>query len=298
MTILLIEGMEDKYRKLLSASKNSDSDIAFFPSDWIYTEAPEPLIQEQQESAKIDLKTDLKQEAVSQPNTAVEKTVTEKAAILDSLSLFGDEKTKSDQSFHFEGGSIEKKESGLDHVLSEVLDLETWKTKLSLKFKSVAFDFKLFQKESPLVIFVSDSAVEVLNEDKPELSDLDYYFEANVSNLFSKMINAMRLNEDQYYMTSLKSNNLNEDFLLQEIILLKPTLIITLGAQATNYLLKSNMRLKDCHGKIHSIKIDHNQSSYDFSVMPLFSPHLLYSAPNMKKLAWKDMQAAMDYLNI
>ncbi len=30
--------------------------------------------------------------------------------------------------------------------------------------------------------------------------------------------------------------------------------------------------------------------------MPLFSPKLLHTAPNMKKTAWKDMQTIMELL--
>ena len=285
--------MEDKYRKLLGASKNQDSAIALFPTTWNY-----------QEVVSVPVRTPpSKTENQVETNKLTEKnehnTVTEKAAILDSLSLFGEEKTKKENTYNFSGGAIEKKEIQLEHQFDELLTFDSWKNALAHKFQNFGhFDLKLFLKEKPIVVFVSDTPVDNLDNDRPELIDLDYYFEANVSDLFHKMIGAMRLSSAQYYMTSLKNNYADETFLLKELVYMKPQLVITLGAQATNFLLKSNMRLKDCHGKIHSIKIDANQELVNFSVMPLFSPHLLYSAPNMKKLAWKDMQTAMDYLNI
>ncbi len=289
MTILLSEGMEDKYRKLLGASKNKENNIAFFPSYWSYQKII-PLQRKQETSPESEANID---------SPAVEKSlVTEKAVILDSLSLFGEEATKNEASFKFSGGELTKKETSHEHSISQLLTDLTWKENLKTKFLNNHFNFDLFDKKNPIVLFISDSQIQELDSDRIELSDLDYYFEPNVSDLFAKMIKAMRVEKHQYCISSLSSKNLDQDFLLEEIIYLNPKLIITLGAQATNYLLKSNMRLKDCHGQIQKININVKSDRFDYTLMPLFSPHLLYSAPNMKKTAWKDMQLAMDYLNL
>jgi uracil-DNA glycosylase family 4 len=114
------------------------------------------------------------------------------------------------------------------------------------------------------------------------------------------MIKAMRLTEVDYYISSLQFSDVEDiDLLFNEIQFFKPELIITLGATASNKILNSNERLKDCHGQISKVSIsDETKEVLEIAVMPLFSPTLLQTAPNMKKTAWKDMQKAMEYLNL
>ena len=265
----------------------------FYAANWSYLKTNLQAIPEQAQELSEEI----------QPNEVTEKTV-----ILDSLSLFSEQQLETNQDFKFNGGEIVKKPSSA--TLNAVEGISRSVEQLQQAYRDVnigdAFtqlkSLELVNKEAKQlkVYFISDDTLEQA-DDQQVLSDcFNLYFNPTVSSLFSRMVSAMRLETDQFTIGSLNiKNKKQKEILLSEILFLKPALIITLGALASNEFLGTSERLKDIHGQIIDISfVDQNKNDYSFSLMPLFSPKLLQTAPNMKKMAWTDMQKAMSFLNL
>ena len=79
-----------------------------------------------------------------------------------------------------------------------------------------------------------------------------------------------------------------EPYLISEIQIIKPRLIVALGKVSGNTLLKMDISLKEMREKIH-----------DYSGIPFkvtYHPAALLRNPNLKKDAWQDFQWIRDFL--
>ena len=79
-----------------------------------------------------------------------------------------------------------------------------------------------------------------------------------------------------------------EPYLIKQIEIIKPKLIVALGKISGNTLLKTDISLKEMRGKIH-----------DYFGTPLkvtYHPAALLRNPNLKKDAWQDFQWIRDFL--
>jgi hypothetical protein len=299
--------MENKYRESLRTAKIKEGDPAsLFASSWAYKEVkvikPEPI--EKALEKPVDSLNARLEEAIGDISKVTEKTV-----ILDSLNVFGSEKLENKPAFQFSGGELAKKDESTSssiarevHTKSFIELIELVKSKRNITENLLRFTNQEFSVEERLkVMFITDDGA-VNTETVPEfLEPFAPYFEDEVSHLFYKMIKAMKLTEIDYYISSIQFDGKEDvDLLFDEVQFFKPELIITLGALASHKVLDSKERLKDCHGQISKIQITDQTktTALDIAVMPLFSPTLLQTAPNMKKTAWKDMQKAMEYLNL
>ncbi|MFL5786168.1 MAG: uracil-DNA glycosylase family protein, partial [Bacteriovoracaceae bacterium] len=74
---------------------------------------------------------------------------------------------------------------------------------------------------------------------------------------------------------------------------LNPEVMITLGAKATQKILKSNDRLSLIHGQFFERKVE-NQGV--LQIVPLYHPSILETNVSMKKTTWTDMQKIMKHL--
>jgi DNA polymerase len=108
------------------------------------------------------------------------------------------------------------------------------------------------------------------------------------------MIKAMKLTaaEVVIYPVSIGDNDLSAE-VMAITSFFQPEVVITLGAIASNKILKNNDRLSNTHGQFFTRKIN---SSVNFTVVPLFHPTIIESNQNMKKTAWADMQKIMKVL--
>jgi DNA polymerase len=77
-------------------------------------------------------------------------------------------------------------------------------------------------------------------------------------------------------------------FLLREIAVVRPRVIVTLGATATQNLLETKMPIGKLRGKFHDF--------VGSKVMPTFHPAYLLRDPNKKREVWEDMKLVRDYL--
>ena len=138
--------------------------------------------------------------------------------------------------------------------------------------------------------------------DEPSSSEdeLAIHYSGKSGELLEKMIeNVLNIaKEDIYYTTLVKcrsSNGLNNsnietchDYLLKQIELIKPKLIVTLGEKTYSYLLKNSDNFSQIRGK----ELVFN----GISLIATFSPTFLLRNPSFKKDAYYDMLKIKNYM--
>lgn len=82
-----------------------------------------------------------------------------------------------------------------------------------------------------------------------------------------------------------------EPYLLREINLIKPKLILALGNAAAHHLLKNKSTMNRLRGQLHFVE---NISS---PVLVSYHPTYLLAAPREKRKAWDDLQLALKEIN-
>lgn len=143
-----------------------------------------------------------------------------------------------------------------------------------------------FGNENSKIMFIND-------EPSSAEDELGFYYAGKSGELLAKMIeNVLNIKKEDVYITNLvkckSSNTLNKsnvdscnDYLLKQIELVNPSLIITLGEKTYSYLFDNNQNFSLIRGKetlFNSIK-----------VIPTFSPSFLLRNPSSKKDAYYDM---------
>ncbi len=127
-------------------------------------------------------------------------------------------------------------------------------------------------------------------------------FSGEAGELLNKMIAAMNLNidTDAYICHVVKCKppvNRNPEsseietcrgYLLSQIELVKPQIIVTLGMFASTTILKTNLAINNLRGKVYSFK--------EIPVIVTYDPAYLLRNTDAKKYAWKDLQLAMKVL--
>ena len=78
-------------------------------------------------------------------------------------------------------------------------------------------------------------------------------------------------------------------FLLREIQVVKPKVIVVLGATAAQNLLQTKTPISKLRGNF--------QEYFGVKVMPTFHPAYLLRDPHKKREVWEDMKKVRDYLN-
>jgi DNA polymerase len=138
--------------------------------------------------------------------------------------------------------------------------------------------------------------------DEPSNSEdeLGIHYVGKSAELLAKMIeNVMNITKEEVYYTTLvkckSSNGLNNsnietchDYLLKQIELIKPKLIVTLGEKTYSYLLKNSDNFSQIRGK----ELVFN----GISLIATFSPTFLLRNPSFKKDAYYDMLKIKNYM--
>lgn len=240
---------------------------------------------------------------------------TEKAQVLKALEVFAKEKTdKGDKVFKFEGGQLSySSEEGrqlltlgedlppsLASYLEAVTACELCPAHAISKRGQVVTELKDQNLSAPLkVLFVGDYPKKIAEKNE--------CFPGEGGELLKKMITAMKLSSSEYAWTlALKCFRSTEDSVVfevmakhclknvyREIALLKPQVVIPLGAVAANLLLARKERMAQIHGQSFEQKIVFQNSQHDFLIVPTFHPDFLISSPSNKKVAWDDLQKVM-----
>ncbi len=134
-------------------------------------------------------------------------------------------------------------------------------------------------------------------------------FSIEIDSLISKMTKAMNLNSGDLYRTllikcALKNSDIDEESYVEnclahfydEVLLVRPKVIVTLGAMATHTLLNVRERMSLIQGEFYPYKIEQSGKSYECSLMPIYHPELLLINPEMIRIVWQSLQKVMDIL--
>ena len=161
---------------------------------------------------------------------------------------------------------------------------------LSKSRKNVLF---AYGNPSSNVMFISD-------EPSNSEDEMGVFYTGKSGELLSKMIeNVLSVKKEDVYLTTLvkckSSNGLNNscidtcnDYLLKQIELVNPKLIVALGEKAYSYLLKSSSDFAQVRGK----ELNFN----GISLIATFSPSFLLRNPSSKKDAYYDMLKIKNYM--
>lgn len=172
--------------------------------------------------------------------------------------------------------------------------------KSELKLSTHILDLILIEKVSGniKVLFVSEKFrtwEEISTELKTGfINELIAGFPVKTAEFFEKMIMAMKLTSSEVIIYPIEGDD-GSDFSIDVMSLaafFRPEVVITLGAKATNRMLKSNDRLSVIHGQFFGKKM----GDTSLQIVPLFHPSIIETNQNMKKTAWVDMQKVMKHL--
>lgn len=120
-------------------------------------------------------------------------------------------------------------------------------------------------------------------------------FVGRAGQLLNRMLNAISLKrEDVYIANILKCRppanreplesevELCLPYLIEQLNIIKPKIILALGRVAVNSLFKAKMDIKNLRGKIFNFK--------GIKMVVTYHPAFLLRNPNMKRPAWEDLQ--------
>lgn len=128
-------------------------------------------------------------------------------------------------------------------------------------------------------------------------------FVGRAGQLLNNMITAMGLSRQQVYIANIvmcrpPQNRVPEPvealtcspFLFQQINVIRPKLLVALGATAATYLLGSKMALSALRGRV--------LDCMGTKLIVTYHPAYLLRDPRQKAEAWKDLQLAMQHLKL
>ena len=127
-------------------------------------------------------------------------------------------------------------------------------------------------------------------------------FVGRAGQLLNQIIKAMGFEREQVYIANVVKCRPPENrtpqpdeveacspFLFKQIDILRPRVIVALGAPAAHALLSTSVGISKIRGEFREYQGIH--------VMPTFHPAYLLRNPSAKKMVWEDMQKVMAYLS-
>jgi DNA polymerase len=128
-------------------------------------------------------------------------------------------------------------------------------------------------------------------------------FVGKAGQLLNNMINAMGLQRDQVYIANVvkcrpPGNRVPESeegamcspFLFRQIDVIRPEVLVALGATAATWMLGLRQPLAGLRGRIHNVR--------GTKLIVTYHPAFLLRDPRQKKEAWADLQIAMRELGL
>jgi uracil-DNA glycosylase len=128
-------------------------------------------------------------------------------------------------------------------------------------------------------------------------------FVGRAGQLLNNMINAMGLKREEVYIANVvkcrppgnrtpepDEANTCSPFLFRQIDVVRPEVIVALGATAATYLLGARQPLAGLRGRVHRF--------LDAKLIVTYHPAYLLRDPRQKKEAWADLQIAMRELGL
>ena len=128
-------------------------------------------------------------------------------------------------------------------------------------------------------------------------------FVGRAGQLLNNMINAMGLQREQVYIANIvkcrppanrtpepEEANTCSPFLFRQIDVVRPEVLVALGATAATYLLGQRQPLAGLRGRVHTVR--------GTKLIVTYHPAYLLRDPRQKKEAWIDLQIAMRELGL
>ena len=129
-------------------------------------------------------------------------------------------------------------------------------------------------------------------------NSLGIVFSKDISNLFHRMIAAMKLDLEQVLISAVGDSDESFKLLQSEVLTYRPDFLVTLGAKATQKMLGTKSRLNQIHGEHFNLVFESENETYEVKLSPLFHPEYLSINQSMKQTAWVDMQKIMESLGL
>ena len=144
-------------------------------------------------------------------------------------------------------------------------------------------------------------------EDKQGLA-----FVGRAGQLLTRMVEAMGLTRDEIYICNVlkcrppgNRNPSSEEiiacspFLHEQIAVVRPAVLVALGAPAAKTLLDTNEAIGKLRGRFHDYFLtDENEETLSIPLMPTYHPAYLLRSPGEKRKAWEDLQMVMKLLGL
>ena len=134
-------------------------------------------------------------------------------------------------------------------------------------------------------------------------------FVGRAGKLLTDIITAMKYTRDDVYIANVLKcrppNNRNpapdevetcSPYLLRQIELIQPKVIVALGSFAAQMLLETKTGITALRGSFHQYAPAQQQDNAPV-IMPTFHPAYLLRNPNAKRDVWEDMQQVMTYID-
>jgi DNA polymerase len=185
-----------------------------------------------------------------------------------------------------------------DRICRSLAEIEDWmgncqRCKLNTTRKNIVFGTG---NSKPDLVFVGEGpGADEDEQGKP--------FVGRAGQLLTKMIEAMGIKREDVYITNVVKcrppANRNPEpeeisscspFLENQLKVLKPKVICTLGTFASQTLLKTEEKISKLRGRFHPYQ--------GMLLMPTFHPAYLLRNPAEKKSSWEDIQKIMKELNL
>ena len=128
-------------------------------------------------------------------------------------------------------------------------------------------------------------------------------FVGRAGQLLNNMIAAIGLSREQVYIANIvkcrppqnrvpepDEANTCSPFLMQQISVIRPDVIVALGATAATYLLGAKSALSGLRGRVHACR--------GTKLIVTYHPAYLLRDPRQKKEAWQDLKLAMSELGL
>jgi uracil-DNA glycosylase family 4 len=128
-------------------------------------------------------------------------------------------------------------------------------------------------------------------------------FVGKAGQLLTRIISAMGLTRDQVYICNVikcrppgnrdplpEEIEKCEPFLLRQLEILNPRLVCALGSFSVRTLLKTEGRISQLRGRLHTYN--------GIPLIPTYHPSYLLRNPQAKREVWQDIQKAMEILSL
>ena len=229
----------------------------------------------------------------------IDDSYSEKVQMIESLERFAQEKIQESASpvIKLDGGEIVLKAEPTWNV-SLAQDSQTLIQSLSLEPEILEILLSKKFAGAVKVLFVAEN-FRSYSDVKPDLksgmiNEILAGFPLKTAEFFERMIVAMKLSSSEIILYPVENQEQDlSDQVMSIAAFYKPEVIITLGAKASQKILKSQERLSLLHGQFFKRTIE---GAGSFQVVPLYHPSIIETNLAMKKTAWADMQKIMVHL--